>query len=140
MPEKRGRKPKQPAPTKPAIAGKVGPTSTARPQPPSDLSGVALAMWGDLCDDLASLKLLAVADSHLLAVLRRIETQLAAEELTSVSPANRRVFINPLLASQSDYAGKVRQCLYDLGLTPRSRQTPTGQDEPDRMSEYLQGK
>jgi P27 family predicted phage terminase small subunit len=149
MAAKRGRKPK----AAPAIAGKVAKAALKvvkadpRPEAPGDMKGVALDAWGSLCDDLAGQKTLDSADRKLMevycrlyATLRRIEIQLADEPLTKVSEVNGRTFINPLVASQSDYANKLRQCLNDLGLTPKSRKSPQGPgDETDPMTAFLQG-
>lgn len=147
MAEKRGRKTK----AAPAIAGKVPPPRAVavdpRPSAPAGMKGVALEAWGSLCDDLAGQKTLDKADRKLMelycrlyATLRRIEDQLAEEPLTKVSEVNGRTFINPLVASQSDYANKARQCLNDLGLTPKSRKSPQGSgDESDPMDAFLQG-
>lgn len=103
------------------------PQKPASPAPPDELDADAQKHWKSLCDDLESAGTVEKTDrktialtAQTMAMLARVETELASSELTSVAD-NGREFINPRCGLYTTLVQSLTKLLRELKLTPATR-------------------
>jgi P27 family predicted phage terminase small subunit len=95
--------------------------------PPSSLSPEAQQVWNDTARMLADAGISTQIDANILELYcetwvlwRRVSKDLEAQGMTVIGPRGNPV-LNPTFRAQSDLAGKLKQYMVELGMTPAGR-------------------